>query len=92
MQEAARIEPGFAAVFPGGDAKLIARAGGAGGGDEPQRSGCTCTEPAAIDRKRLTELTQRQAQLNQLIRSLEGAWMEAAARLEALAATQQGVD
>jgi ATP-binding cassette subfamily F protein 3 len=59
---------------------------------EVERELARPAEPAAIDRKRLTELTQRQAQLNQLIRSLEGAWMEAAARLVALAATQQGVD
>jgi hypothetical protein len=38
------------------------------------------------------ELLQQQAQLNQLIQGLESAWMEAAARLEALAAKQQGVD
>jgi ATP-binding cassette subfamily F protein 3 len=59
---------------------------------EVERELARPAEPAAIDRKRLTELTQRQAQLSQLIRSLEGAWMEAAARLEALAATQQDVD
>jgi ATP-binding cassette subfamily F protein 3 len=44
------------------------------------------------DRKRLKELTQQQAQLSRVIRGLESAWMEAAARLETLAAQQQGVD
>jgi ATP-binding cassette subfamily F protein 3 len=44
------------------------------------------------DRKRLKELAQQQAQLSQLIQGLERAWMEASARLEALAAQQQGVD
>jgi ATP-binding cassette subfamily F protein 3 len=44
------------------------------------------------DRKRLMELAQQQAQLNRLIQGLESAWMEAAARLEALAAQQQDVD
>ena len=37
-------------------------------------------------------LTQQQAKLSRVIRGLESAWMEAAARLEALAAPQQGVD
>jgi ATP-binding cassette subfamily F protein 3 len=44
------------------------------------------------DRKRLKELAQQQAQLSRLIQGLESAWMEASARLEALAAQQQGVD
>jgi len=44
------------------------------------------------DRKRLKELTQQQAQLSRVIQGLESAWMEAAARLETLAAQQQGVD
>ena len=44
------------------------------------------------DRKRLMELTQQQAQLSRVIQGLESAWMEAAARLEALAAPQQDVD
>ena len=43
-------------------------------------------------RQRLSELMQQQAQLSQLIQGLESAWVEAAARLEALAAQQQGVD
>src|ERR1700722_20129824 len=48
-------------------------------------------DPAA-DRKRLMQLTQQQAQLNRVIQGAESAWMEAAARLEALAAPQQDVD
>ena len=44
------------------------------------------------DRKRLKELAQQQAELSKLIQGLESAWMQAAARLEALAAQQQGVD
>jgi ATP-binding cassette, subfamily F, member 3 len=44
------------------------------------------------DRKRLKELAQQQAELSKVIQGLESAWMEAAARLEALAAQQQGVD
>lgn len=44
------------------------------------------------DRKRLKELRQQQLELNQVIRGVESAWMEAAARLEALAAQQQAVD
>jgi ATP-binding cassette, subfamily F, member 3 len=44
------------------------------------------------DRKRLMQLTQQQTQLNRVIQGLESAWMEAAARLETLAATQQDVD
>jgi ATP-binding cassette subfamily F protein 3 len=44
------------------------------------------------DRKRLKELMQQQVELNQVIQGVESAWMEAAARLEALAAQQQGVD
>jgi ATP-binding cassette subfamily F protein 3 len=44
------------------------------------------------DRKRLKDLAQQQAQLNQRIAGIESAWMEAAARLETLAAQQQGVD
>jgi ATP-binding cassette subfamily F protein 3 len=47
---------------------------------------------AETDRKRLKELTQQQVQLNRVIQGLESAWMEAAARLETLAAQQQGVD
>jgi ATP-binding cassette subfamily F protein 3 len=46
----------------------------------------------SADRKRLMQLTQQQAQLNRVIQGLESAWMEAAARLEALAAPQQDVD
>jgi hypothetical protein len=38
------------------------------------------------------ELAQQQAQLNRVIQGLESAWMEAAARLETLAAQQQDVD
>ena len=44
------------------------------------------------DRKHLKELAQQQAELSRVIQGLESAWMEAAARLEALAAQQQGVD
>jgi ATP-binding cassette subfamily F protein 3 len=44
------------------------------------------------DRKRLMHLTQQQAKLSRVIQGLESAWMEAAARLEALAAPQQDVD
>jgi ATP-binding cassette, subfamily F, member 3 len=44
------------------------------------------------DRKRLKELRLRQAELSRVIQGVESAWMEAAARLEALAAQQQGVD
>ncbi|MFI4869981.1 MAG: ATP-binding cassette domain-containing protein [Steroidobacterales bacterium] len=46
----------------------------------------------AIDGKRLSELMQQQAQLSRLIQGVESAWIDAAARLEALAAQQQGVD
>jgi len=46
----------------------------------------------AGDRKRLKELALQQAELSRLISGLESAWIEAAARLEALAAQQQGVD
>jgi ATP-binding cassette subfamily F protein 3 len=49
------------------------------------------TAPEA-DRKRLMHLTQQQAKLSRVIQGLESAWMEAAARLEALAASQQDVD
>jgi ATP-binding cassette subfamily F protein 3 len=48
--------------------------------------------PLPSERKRLKELSQQQAQLSELIRGLESAWMQAAAHLEALAAEQQGVD
>jgi ATP-binding cassette subfamily F protein 3 len=50
--------------------------------------------PAApeADGKRLMHLTQQQAKLSRVIQGLESAWMEAAARLEALAASQQDVD
>ncbi|MGC2460205.1 MAG: hypothetical protein WA446_04380, partial [Steroidobacteraceae bacterium] len=44
------------------------------------------------DRKRLMELTAQQAQLSKVIQGLEVSWMEAAARLEALAAQQHDVD
>ena len=44
------------------------------------------------DRKRLMRLTQQQAQLSRVIQGAESAWMEAAARLEALVASQQDVD
>ena len=44
------------------------------------------------DRKRLMRLTQQQAQLSRVIQGAESAWMEAAARLEALVALQQDVD
>ena len=44
------------------------------------------------DRKRLMQLTRQQAQLNRVIQGAESAWMEAAARLEALVASQQDVD
>src|ERR1700733_959462 len=40
------------------------------------------------DRKRLNELAQQQTELSKVIQGLESAWMEAAARLEALAAQQ----
>jgi len=50
--------------------------------------------PAGVeaDRKRLMQLSEQQAQLNRVIQGAESAWMEAAARLEALAAPQQDVD
>jgi ATP-binding cassette subfamily F protein 3 len=44
------------------------------------------------DRQRLKQLALRQAELSRLIQGMESAWMEAAARLETLAARQQGVD
>jgi ATP-binding cassette subfamily F protein 3 len=44
------------------------------------------------DRKRLMQLSEQQAKLSRVIQGLESAWMEAAARLEALAASQQDVD
>jgi len=44
------------------------------------------------DRKRLMELTEQQAQLSKVIQGLESSWIEAAARLEALAAQQHDVD
>jgi ATP-binding cassette subfamily F protein 3 len=47
---------------------------------------------AEADRKRLMQLSEQQAQLNRVIQGAESAWMEAAARLEALAAPQQDVD
>jgi len=46
----------------------------------------------AGDRKRLKELALQQAELSRLISGLESAWIEAAARLETLAAQQQDVD
>jgi ATP-binding cassette subfamily F protein 3 len=46
----------------------------------------------AGDRKRLKQLALQQAELSRLISGLESAWIEAAARLETLAAQQQGVD
>jgi len=56
-----------------------------------QQLALPATGPDA-DRKRLKQLRLRQVELNQVIRAVESAWMEAAARLEALAAQQQGVD
>ncbi len=47
---------------------------------------------SATDRKRLAELMQQQAQLSKRIQGVESAWIEAAARLETLAARQQDVD
>jgi ATP-binding cassette subfamily F protein 3 len=51
-----------------------------------------CSSQISADRTRLVELSQQQGRLSKHIAEIEGAWLEAAQRLESDSAEQQGVD
>jgi ATP-binding cassette subfamily F protein 3 len=51
-----------------------------------------CSSQISADRTRLVELALEQGRLSKRIGEIEGAWLEAAERLESDTAEQQGVD